>query len=434
MKKEKKTDAFINTYNKLGINDNVTRATFSAYTRFSQTECEDYFGAHWINRNAVTIIPEDLFRQGVSFKHDDIKVVENVHNKLEELEVIDNFLTSCILSRIYGGSLLILGIVDGRTPEQPVNTKAIKNIEFLHPIDRFKVRIKTYYTDPLKPNFNKPELYEVTNKEGKTSVIHESRVLRFDGDYLPESLAENNQGWYDSIYVSIQDSLKQYCTAMSSGATLFVDFITKVIKIPNLMDLVQRGKTGDNAIDKRIALASSKIANHNIVAIGEGEEFSKIATAVAGLKELMDLYIEAVCGSIKVPRTRLLGQQLGVLAGADEQTRTYYDVVKAYGNKHVKKQFETFLKYLLQAMFSKEPDSWAWEFNPLWQDSQKSLLEQRKIQADIDGIYLSQGVVTPEEIAVSRFTERGYSFDTHIEMELRENDGGEGTTKTPDSE
>lgn len=437
MKKDKSSeriDNFINTYNKLGESDNITRSVFSGNARLTEQEVNDIFTAHWINRRAVEVIAEDSLRQGIKLNIDDEDIIKKVNGKLEELNVLNEYEKAIVLARMYGGSLVILGINDGQTPEQPLNSKNIKSLDYLFSIDRHKIVIESKYNNPLKPNFNQPELYSVTDKNGKKYVIHESRTIRFDGDFIPDKLMDENSGWQDSIYVAIQETLKQYASAMSSGATLFQDFVTKVLKMPNLTELVKRQKTGDNSLEKRIQFASSKMANHNIVLVGDDEEYTKIATSVAGLKELMDLYIEAVCGAIETPRTRLFGQQLGVLAGATEQTRNYYDTVKKYQVKKIKPQFETLLKYILIIENGKEPEDWSWEFNPLWQDSQKELLEQKKLQADIDNIYLSQGVTTPEEIAVSRFTDRGYSFDTNIEIDLRESSGEQGAKTTPDSE
>lgn len=428
-----KTDAFVNAMTGLGTSDPITKTIFQGNLRLSQVDAESYFTSHWINRRAVEVIPEDCFRKGVEIKIDDDNDVKKILGKIETIKAISEFEKASNLGRIYGGALLILGINDGALPEKPLNVNKIKSVDFIYAVDRWKINVFKKYDDPLKPKYNQPELYSITNKLGQIFKIHESRTLRFNGDWLPDNLLDQNDGWCDSIYVAILDSLKQYASCMDNGATLFQDFVTKVLKLPNLMELVQRGKTGDQALDKRINYANSKMANFNIALIGENEELTKIASSVAGLKELMDLYIEAVCGCIKTPRTRIFGQQLGVLAGATEQTRNYYDMVASWANKNVKDQMETFLRYIIIAELGKEPEDWSWSFPPLWQDTQKEILDQRKVQADIDAIYISNQVVTPEEVSVSRFTDRGFSFDTHIEMDLRGSDDKTGT-QTANSE
>ncbi len=62
------------------------------------------------------------------------------------------------------------------------------------------------------------------------------------------------------------------------------------------------------------------------------------------------------------------------------------------------------------------PDKWCVEFCPLWQASEKEMAEARKIQADIDGIYLDKQVLSPEDVAKSRFGADGYSFDTKVNL------------------
>lgn len=57
----------------------------------------------------------------------------------------------------------------------------------------------------------------------------------------------------------------------------------------------------------------------------------------------------------------------------------------------------------------------------LWQDTEKEKAELRKIQADIDAIYLSNQVLLPEEVALNRFGSGSFSSETTIDIENRRN-------------
>jgi hypothetical protein len=64
-----------------------------------------------------------------------------------------------------------------------------------------------------------------------------------------------------------------------------------------------------------------------------------------------------------------------------------------------------------------EPDGLTFEFNPLYQQDQKTLIETRKLQADIDNIYMTNGVYDSFEVAANRFGKGEFSYETSLEMD-----------------
>jgi hypothetical protein len=60
------------------------------------------------------------------------------------------------------------------------------------------------------------------------------------------------------------------------------------------------------------------------------------------------------------------------------------------------------------------------EFNPLWTLTPKEEDERRLSVAQADKIYYDMGAITPEEIALQRFGERGWQPGYRIDRELRE--------------
>ena len=57
-------------------------------------------------------------------------------------------------------------------------------------------------------------------------------------------------------------------------------------------------------------------------------------------------------------------------------------------------------------------EDWKIEFNPLWQPTEAEVVETRNKQADTDMKYIQAGVLTPEEVAISRFGGDEYSSET----------------------
>ena len=347
---------------------------------------------------------------------------------MELYKTISKFKEAMINARLYKGAIIILGIVNGQPQYEQLDYNNIDDILYLNVIDSNNIDVHSYYKNPFQPNYGEPELYKLNlrlrpeNFDPNDYLIHESRIIRFDGAYLPEFNRHLNKGWGDSVLNSINQALKQYGTSIQSGALLFQDFISKTLKMPNLADLLS-SDDGLRALELRLQYAIANFSSLGIILLGEDEEFNKVQTPISGLAELIDKYIEIVSASSNVPRSRLFGQSLGTLAGATETTRAYYDYVTAYQTDHLEEQIRKYIKILLNCKNSltngKEPDEWDFKFNSLWDETNKEVTTARKMQAQVDEIYIEKGVLTPEEVTISRFRPDGYSFDTIVDINNR---------------
>jgi hypothetical protein len=296
-------------------------------------------------------------------------------------------------------------------------------------LDRWQLSITRTFDDPLAPDFGRPELYRINpaaiTTDSPDSLVHASRVIRFDGAWLPDRVRAQNQGWDDSIFTAINENLKQFGVSIQSAAVLFQDFITKTLKIPNLAQLIADGE--EAVLQARIQYAVGQMSSLGVSLVGDNEEFAKVQTPITGLVDLIDKFMDLTAAAAGLPKTRLFGQQLGTLAGAGETTRDYYDGVKAYQEKTLRAPVTKIIDLLLAEQKSKIQD-WSFEFSPLWQPTDKELAETRKTQAETDQIYIMNSVLDPAEVAVSRFGPDGYSMETVIDPDTRRPAGDGGDT------
>jgi uncharacterized protein len=338
------------------------------------------------------------------------------------------------MARLYGGSILLLGAVDGQAPEAKLNINRIEKLSCLTVLDRWQLSIAKTFDNPLAPDFGRPELYRINpaTATGRSGTVHASRVIRFDGAWLPDRVRAQNQGWDDSIFVSINENLKQFGISIQSAAVLFQDFITKTLKIPNLAQLIADGE--EAVLMARIQYAVGQMSSLGISLIGDNEEFDKVQTPITGLVELLDKFMDLTAAAAGLPKTRLFGQQLGTLAGAGETTRDYYDGVKSFQEKILRAPITRIIDLLLAEEKGAGARDYSFEFAPLWQPTDKELAETRKIQAETDQIYIMNTVLDPAEVAVSRFGPDGYSMETVIDPDTRKPSGDGGDTEAEDED
>jgi phage-related protein (TIGR01555 family) len=428
--KSPRFDRWENPFNMFGTSrDVLNRTQFQPNTfTIDRATAENMYRFDWTSRRVAEIIPEDATREWINFIQEDRELVTEVNTKMDELELQAKFEEGLVLSRIHGGAIGILGVDDGKDPEEPLDLDNIKSFDFLHIVDRWQVTILKNYDDPLQPNFDTPELLMINPQVAVGSVIkstakiHASRVIFFEGNYVTRLQRAGNAGWSDSIFVALEDALKNFGVTTRSAAILMQDFITKVLKIPNLADLLST-EEGRQNLEYRLQAAMSKMSSLGISVIGEEEEYAKIQTPIAGLPKMVEIFMEILSGASGIPRARFFGQQLGKLAGATETTRAYYDMIGAYQEKRIRKPLDYVLTLILNTkdFFTKgkEPENWGFEFVPLWKDPEEVVIKTRKDQAEIDKIYLETGVLSEDEVAENRFPEEGYSFDTQIDIEER---------------
>ena len=412
-----------------GNNDPLKLTTFNANTPIQRQEAEDMYRYNWITRRGVDCYPEDAMREWINIQVPDQNMVTDINNRLDDINARWEIKKGLRLGRLYGGAVTVIGALDGQDPVEPLNEENIERLSFLNTFDRWQIYIDEYYTDPLKSNFGYPKVYAVMpiNAKGISIVsgynrVHESRVIKWDGEFLPDIAKLQNMGWYESILTSVGEAVRNYSVAEHAGAVLFQDFITKVLKMPGLRELI--ANKNFNSLEARIQFAIANMSTLGITLIEEDEEFTKIQTPITGLVELIDKYMDIISGAFRIPKARLFSQQLGRTSGAEESTRTYYDDVRNYQNQHLRKPIERLIDLVFLEKkgitSGKKPERWTFDFNPLWQESDETKAKNRNIQAQSDQIYLQNNVLSPEEIAINRFSENGFSYDTNIDLDLRE--------------
>ncbi|MCK5617179.1 DUF1073 domain-containing protein, partial [Candidatus Pacearchaeota archaeon] len=259
---------------------------------------EDMFEGEWLPRRIIEVIPEDATREFIEFKTDDDEIEQAVNKKMEELNLREVVEESFVLARLYGGSIDVIGVDGGGDPKEELDLDSLGAVTSLSVLDRRQVHIKSVFEDPMEANFGEAEFYTLHPISergiglGIMEGIHSSRTVRFDGDYLPKRMRVKNDGWHNSIFTSLDEALRQHGTSLQSGAVLLQDFITKVLKIPNLAELIMAGDDGAKIIEARMQLANAKMSSAGMTVIGEGEEFAKIQTPIQGLVQLIDKFIE----------------------------------------------------------------------------------------------------------------------------------------------
>lgn len=348
--------------------------------------------------------------------------------KLEELNGYAKLTSLIQWTRLYGGSIIVMGIADGRPLDEPVNENNIQEVAWLQVFDRWQTQILNEYMtlDLNSENYGFPEIYQINDyRTGAVFNVHYTRVLRMDWNVLPPRERNFNQGWGDSCILSIYDELKNYGSAFANTSAIMQDFVNGVLKIPGLSQSMV-SSCNDAAIMKRLDFANLSKGITNMMVLDGQEDYQKLSTNVGGLSDLLDRFMLSVSSVTGIPVTLLFGRSpAGLNATGDSDVRNFYDMIKQYQELKLKPILEKLTFYIFKSKDGPtkgvEPENWSIQFTPLWQNTEEQEAILRRTVAETDAIYIDRGVLDPNEVAISRFGGDRWSMNTLIDVEAREN-------------
>lgn len=413
--REEKADSWMNIITGLGMSayDKRVHTTIGLSTILDRQQLLDIFRSEGLGKKIITMPANDMVREWFTIEGDPSNSIIQVMN---DISAKSNFKEALIWARLFGGSVILMGINDGQDFEMPVNPDNIVSIDYLEVYERWSIQwvATDLYNDPKKPNYGMPEWYTLINQSTAARFrVHASRILRFDGELLPLVERRTNQSWGDSVMQSVFTRLRGLCDGLAGSEHLLTDFIIGVLKVPNLQQMLSQ-PGGDGKIRNRMKALDMVKHIMNTLVMDKNEEYERhSATATAGLEKLLSLAVDILCSVSGLPRVKLIGEQTkGLGSQASGNVRLYYDDIAAKQEDEILRQCERLTKYIMLSKKGptegKELESWSVIFKPLWQPTEEEDEKTRELVAKRDEIYAGMGLPV-EIILMSRFGGDSYS-------------------------
>jgi hypothetical protein len=135
---------------------------------------------------------------------------------------------------------------------------------------------------------------------------------------------------------------------------------------------------------------------------------------------MLDRFAIRIAAAGDIPVTRLMGQSpAGLNATGNADIRFWYDKISGLQDRKLRPRLEYIALVTFAALKIKEPEHWSFRFRPLWQETAKETADARMVQAQADAIYITNCVLSAEEVALARFGGDEYSYDTPVDFEAR---------------
>ena len=427
-------DGWVNVLSGLGTpsRDKNTAAEVT-WNRVTRSDADNMFSGDDLAGSIAKTIPFDGTRAGITWKVPDADNVDEFADtatfldmEFERLQVWEKINWAWTMARVHGGAVLFVSVDDGKNLDEPLVPNQVRKVNALHVIDRWQLTITSadLFADLSDPLFGTPEFYRFSNDTGivienEELLIHHSRLIRFDGEKLPSRLFTRNNYWHSSIYSRLHNPIRNYSTAHDTIATIVQEVNQPVYKIMGLSEAVSQDE--DELVVKRLQIINMLRSSLRAVVLDAEDEFQFMQTAVQGVPELVQLTKDRLVAATDIPHTRLLGESPnggGIGETGKSELTDYYDIVTAMQETELRAPINE-LKSLLFAQTEDsmtEPEGLTFQFNPLYQQDQESMIRTRNIQADIDTKMINAGVYDSFEVAENRYGTGEYSYETTLDM------------------
>lgn len=389
---------------------------------------------------AVETIPFNALREGYdlvisnandpNMSADEIR--SEVTNKLQLLG-IDQYLSVCgSYERGFGGGALLLGVNDGQDDlTVPLNLNKVRSFDWVTPLEARELMPLYAYADPRAPKYGQPEIYQLMSRAvlpsyngnyySNTMLIHESRLIPFPGIRVSRyQVTTARGGWGESVLTRVWRVLRDFNNAWAAAGVLVTDFAQSVIKIQGLWEAI--ALDGGGAFQNRLDAMERGRSVTNAVTIDANDSYERQQTPLAGLPDLLEKFAVRLAAACDMPLTLLFGTSpAGMNATGESDIRLYYDRVAAYQQQTMEPALRRICQIIFRTLGNRvEPNRWSIKFRPLWQENAKDKAAALFTQAQADNVWITAGVLSPEEVAAAHWGSGEYNPNLSIDFNARE--------------
>lgn len=421
-----KRDSWKNALTGLGRRgyDKTENTLFQGDVLLSDVELTDIYIEDGLGHRIVHRPAQDATRRWLTIEGDEQLKVQKELNRIRAQKHTQQAIA---WARLYGGSMIIMNIDDGRLLEEPVAPLAVKSIKKLKVYARPQIRInrEDIDQDPESEFFEEPMTFTIQPLlAGSPFVVHRSRVLIFKGMELPRISEAQKKAYSDSIETwywglsalyPVYTALKNLLSSMAGLSHTMQELVISVYKLDGLAQQVATGHS--QIIYDRMDIIQTGKSCVNGVFLDPSEAFERNEISLSGADAVIDKLILIVSGTSGIPVTLLFGRSpSGLNATGELDITNYYDDIAGLQQTEYGPAIQPMLDYI---GVYENVDTSIIIWQPLYEPSEKEILDNRKIQSEIDKVYnLDLGAISDDELRDMRFL-GGYS----TEMGLPEDAG-----------
>ncbi len=402
-----------------GPADRLRATTHVLGNRLTRFELDALYTESWMAAAIVDAIPNDMVREWRTITGIEGPQLKTFQAAEKHFRVKRECTKALKWARLYGGAGIVLGLDNTGEFHEPLDLERVRpgSLKYLSTLDRWA--LIPHHLDsfnPLREDWQQPEFYRTF---GGPDLVHRSRIIFFYGHDLPWHLAIRELFWGGSALIRVMDAVNDAMIVTHGTAALVTEAKVDVWKIPELFAQLATPE-GTKTITDRIQLAQQIKSIYNAVIMDKAEEWEQKKDALSqGLPKLVGQFLEIVAAAAEIPVQRFLGTSApGLNATGAENTRNYYDRVKAAQGDQLAPALAVLDEVVLRSTVGSTPEEFESTFTTLWMETESERSTTQATDATRDTLLLQAGVIQEHHIASRLVAEKIYP--TLDEEDVRE--------------
>lgn len=327
--------------------------------------------------------------------------LDRLNELITKINLLPTLRKAVSISKYYGGSLVYMDFDGIDTASENLLNPLIltknelrgKKLRRLKVIEPYNLSPGQYNAaDPLQEYYFKPRYWFVMGK-----AVDASRFLPpVQENELPTILRPAYNFFGIPLAQIVLDAVAHFTECREAEARLLTKFSLTVFKT-NLNEQLFSG--GDwSQIDNRVNNFVQYRSNDGVMLIDkESEDIDIKSMSLAGVKDIVSQAMEIVAAYFNEPVTKMWGLTPSGFNTGESDLNNHYDHIASQQEKQLRDQIEYVLKVLQVQEWGEIDNEITFIFNPLSEEKEESIATVNKIKAETQQIYISNGVISPDE-------------------------------------
>jgi len=432
-------DGYSNLLNKYGTaQDSSTAYQYNQEIITNDMELIRLYEGNGLFTKIIDRPSEEAVKHGFDIDFGDDSIAEYVDDRMDDLDFESKFATAEKWARLYGGSIIVMLVDDGRGLEEPLDWANVRSIEELRVFERAIVQpdytsmYNFHFLDTLDSDrpFAEPEYYQVFSIYGYF-IVHRSRCLVFRNGRLPEQTTNAiYRYWGIPEYVKIKRALRECITSHENGTKLLERCVQAIYKMKNLANLLSTEDGEDKVLQRLQVIDMARSILNSIAIDSDGEDYDFKTFSMSGVKDVLDSTCNMLSAVTEIPQTILFGRSpAGMNSTGENDMENYYNMVENIQKQNMKKNSRTVLDLILiqgkrEGKVTKIP-KYKTKFAALWSmsDTEKANVDKTKaeteqVKAQTAQVYMDSNVLDPSEVRKSLASEGDFEIEEVLSEEL----------------
>ena len=437
-----------NVMNKYGTSrDSSEYYTYVADDVINDQTLAEFYEQNGLFARIIDAPAEEAVKHGFELTDiEDDEITDFIYECLDELDWEETGIQCIKWARLFGGSIAVMLINDGRGLEEPVDWKNIKSIDDIRVFDRsliipdYNSMYKYDNQDPFRTRGSRlgyPEKYQISSR-GSVFTVHEQRCLIFQNGVLPEnSPTAQYQLWGMPEYVRIHRAVKDVEIAHGLAPKMLDRSVQAIYTMKDLSLLLSTEQGEDTVLKRLQTIDMAKGLLNTMILDADGEGYDFRSFSYAGVSDVINTTCNYLSALTNIPQTVLFGRSpAGMNSTGASDLENYYNYVERIQKRMLKSNLRYLISIICQAgLYTKElkkVPKIKVEFNSLWSmseservalDAQKAQVEATKANTAV--ALVGAQILDPSEVRKEYAKEDEFDIDTmlddYTEEELEEN-------------